>query len=139
MTYKLYQLDLAGGYIYVGISANPERRFNEHSTGTGAIICRKKKPIKIAHIMDTKTSSIELAKHIEDLNTLDLMCRYGTNAVYGGIYCHGQYREVLKSWLYEERIRVGMCVQKAAMRCGFNVWEPVSLLEYNKAGGIVVG
>lgn len=41
---KIYILELAGGYVYVGKSRNVKRRYEEHMRGVGACFTKYKKP-----------------------------------------------------------------------------------------------
>ena len=49
----VYSLNLSDGNKYVGITSNPEKRFNDHFNGTGAQWTQKHQPISINSINDT--------------------------------------------------------------------------------------
>lgn len=43
--------------LYTGITTDPQRRFEQHRTGTGSRYTRTHKPLKIVHLEEWKTRS----------------------------------------------------------------------------------
>lgn len=72
-----------GGYIYVGISLNVEKRLYEHSIGVGANFTKKHKPIKVLKMYpicyERKEAYIE-----ENRATKAYRAIYGADNVVGG-------------------------------------------------------
>lgn len=125
MNYKLYRIELIGGSEYIGVSADPGRRFNEHSCGTGAIICRKKKPVRIIEIADCLTRNLKIAKLYEDLNVLEAMQLRCPEVIFGGNYLDEQFRHVNKEWIAAEKKRILEYIPLATIRAGEGVFMPV--------------
>lgn len=50
--YYVYILNCAGNTLYTGITTDVERRFAEHTNGTGAKYTRSHKPVSIAGLWE---------------------------------------------------------------------------------------
>ena len=55
--YYVYSLNLKNGKKYVGMTSNPQKRFDDHFSGNGSAWCQKYKPISINHIQQCKNKS----------------------------------------------------------------------------------
>lgn len=87
---QLYILQLENGKYYVGKSADVQKRFQEHKSGSGSTWTSKHKPVKIL-----ETRPITNA-HDETNVTKDLMKKYGIDNVRGGAYTKVNYTEEVK-------------------------------------------
>jgi predicted GIY-YIG superfamily endonuclease len=85
--YQLYALKLANNKYYVGITKNPQRRFNAHYYGKGSWWTTKYKPISIIETRITDTTIESVAAKLEDKMTLEYAKKYGFDNVRGGGYC----------------------------------------------------
>lgn len=83
----LYALELTDGYIYVGMSFNPEKRFTKHLKGKGANWTRLHKPIRIFEVRVTEFYDQDEAAHLENDMTIEYVLKYGKDKVRGGGYC----------------------------------------------------
>jgi predicted GIY-YIG superfamily endonuclease len=91
-TVKLYALRLDGGYWYIGMSYNPDKRFEKHRRGTGASWTRLHKPLSIHETRDTKLYDQDSAAKLEDDMTLEYALKYGSANVRGGGFCQQKPR-----------------------------------------------
>ena len=78
---QLYVLKLEAGKWYIGRTANVERRFQQHLSGTGAKWTGLHKPISI------EMTRPLLSEEDEDRTTREYMVKYGIYNVRGGKYC----------------------------------------------------
>lgn len=88
----LYALKLEGGYWYVGMSRNPEKRFKRHGTRKGANWTKLHTPIEIHEIRDTKLTDDGEVALLENDMTLEYAMKYGSDLVRGGGYCQSKPR-----------------------------------------------
>lgn len=95
----LYALSLEGGYWYVGMSRNPEKRFGKHLRGKGAVWTRLHRPIEIVELRPTTIMVDSEASLLEDEMTLEYAKKYGVEVVRGGGYC--QTKPKWPSHVYE--------------------------------------
>lgn len=85
--YTLYALRLNGGYWYIGIAKNIEKRFKQHLNGKGAMWTSLHKPIAVHETRVLDTNLMSEAAVYEDELTLDYARNYGHIFVRGGGYC----------------------------------------------------
>lgn len=88
----LYILTLTNDKFYVGITSNPEVRFNDHRNGKSTYFVKQNLPI--IHIQKTllKTTNRREAEWIETKKALQLMKKHGIENVTGG-YLAGDYHD----------------------------------------------
>lgn len=77
---SLYVLQLANGKYYVGKSADVNKRFEQHKTGSGSAWTKLHKPVRL---LETRPLT---SAHDETNVTKDLMKKYGVSNVRGGAY-----------------------------------------------------
>jgi predicted GIY-YIG superfamily endonuclease len=91
-TVKLYALELENGRWYVGMSFAPEKRFNKHSKGKGAVWTKMHKPIKIHEVRDSGLFDQDDVAQLENDMTIEYAMKYGPDVVRGGGYCQSKPR-----------------------------------------------
>ena len=79
----IYVLHLRTDKYYVGITVNPETRFELHRTGKGAKWTRLYKPVDVLLLEEIEGN----CRKKETLLTLRMMKEYGYENVRGGKYC----------------------------------------------------
>jgi len=84
--WQVYVLELVQSKFYVGISTNPTDRFQKHlgKIKGGAAFTKEYKPLRILEIINTKTTSHNKARKIEDTITVGYMKLFGIDNVRGG-------------------------------------------------------
>lgn len=83
----LYALKLEGGFLYIGMSRNPVRRFGKHKNGKGARWTREHKPLEIIEQRITDKTLESEASKLEDDMTIEYAMKFGSQIVRGGNYC----------------------------------------------------
>ena len=86
--YKLYILELESKNYYVGISTDPDYRFEQHIgevTG-GAEWTKLHKPVRLLYVSDSIDYSMRKSEVIEKLVTIELMKLVGRDHVRGSHY-----------------------------------------------------
>lgn len=82
--YFVYTAKLVGGYYYVGVTKNVEKREADHRANKGAAWTMKHRLISIISTVSYKTR--HKANIAETARTKELMGKYGISAVRGGAY-----------------------------------------------------
>jgi predicted GIY-YIG superfamily endonuclease len=77
----VYTLNLKGGAKYVGYTENPNRRFSQHFSGTGAQWTQKHAPISVNSIQ--RVSSVAYAKKLETIIYYKMKDYHGASKVRG--------------------------------------------------------
>ena len=85
MTVYVYSLNLKNGKKYVGLTKNPERRFNQHFSGNGSKWTKKHQPLSINHIQ--KCKNMKIAKKVEVIVYENMRDYHGSNKVRGAYNC----------------------------------------------------
>jgi predicted GIY-YIG superfamily endonuclease len=80
----LYILTLSNGKYYVGITNNPEQRFETHRSGESVTFVNKNLPIISIEKKLLKTTNRFEAERIETKKTLSLIRKHGIANVCGG-------------------------------------------------------
>ena len=80
----LYLLELEGGHYYVGITTNPQRRMEQHSSGKGANFTGRFKPLKMLTYKYIGKCTQREAERYEDALTLEMISVFGNTRVKGG-------------------------------------------------------
>lgn len=89
-TWNVYVLECEGGFYYVGIALNVQRRFEQHREGrNGAWFTREHAPIRVVEQACCGTTVQKQAVKVENAKTLEYACKYGHHNVYGGKYGTG--------------------------------------------------
>ena len=83
----LYILELQGGHFYVGLTGDVAVRFSQHAAGEGANWTSLHKPMRVIRSINTGTKNAREAAKLEDMVTVELMLRHGTERIRGGCYC----------------------------------------------------
>lgn len=83
--YRLYILLLSGGYFYVGITTELERRWTEHRLGKGPNHTRKRPPKDIVYTSPPYEGQSKALK-MENAMTKVLQQIVGEGRVHGGSY-----------------------------------------------------
>ena len=104
----IYILKLENNKYYVGKSADPHKRFQEHIKGNGSTWTQKYKPIKIIKTIES-TSAFDEDKYVKEY-----MSKYGIDNVRGGSYVSTTLDENKKELL---RTELRMAEDKCT-RCG---------------------
>jgi predicted GIY-YIG superfamily endonuclease len=86
-TTNIYVLRLQGGCWYIGKSANPAKRFEEHLRGEGSAWTQLHKPITCERVI-SNVSAFD-----EDKYTKEYMAKYGIDKVRGGTYVASELDE----------------------------------------------
>lgn len=102
----IYKLKLECGKIYVGKTANIEKRMKQHFSGNGSMVTKKYKPLK-GKLLDSCPGYF--GNEIEQLYTNSCIVKYGYNNVRGGKYTNSQTLELTpeedkKIFYYEDYI-----------------------------------
>jgi hypothetical protein len=99
-------------HYYVGTTANPDRRFAEHIEGAGAAWTTLYMPVSMVECVPVPVGT--LPGIAEDTKVLELMEKYGIDAVRGGTHSAvdltEEVRHVLRSSMWHAR--------NACLRCG---------------------
>ncbi len=95
-TTNIYVLRLEGGKYYVGKTANPTKRIEEHFDGNGSAWTRKYKPVSIVE------KRVNVSSFEEDKYTKEYMSKYGIDNVRGGSYAQINLDQVQKEALTRE-------------------------------------
>lgn len=82
----LYAIDLFGGFIYVGLTNDINRRIREHYEGKGAMFTKRFKPKGVRIIIPLGECTKAEACAAENVLTLELMLMYSQNKIRGGGY-----------------------------------------------------
>jgi hypothetical protein len=77
----IYTLQLEQGKYYVGKTANPSFRLEQHFASSGAAWTKKYKPISVLELIP------DCDNYDEDKHTIKCMEKYGINNVRGGSFC----------------------------------------------------
>lgn len=80
----IYVLKLEQDKWFVGISTNPERRYNQHVRGRADPWTRKYKPIQMDMSQDLETTDPRTAQYVESMMIEKLQAKYGRSNVEGG-------------------------------------------------------
>lgn len=94
-TYLLYVLILQNNMYYVGITRNPEARFNDHRNGNSTYFVKQNLPIISIQTKVLKTTNKREAEKIETKKALQLMKKHGIENVTGG-YLAGDYHDKIQ-------------------------------------------
>lgn len=96
----VYVLALEHNKYYVGISLDPQKRFQQHISGgkDSASFCKKHPPKAIVEVIETNTKKMIEACKLEDQITVKYMHKYGTTNVRGGRF-FGTDKKVLGKYL----------------------------------------
>lgn len=89
--FYIYVLELENGYYYIGQSRNPEKRFKNHLTGSGAKWTKIHKPIKIIETRKTEALVESEAQIMEDEVTIEYAIKHCADKVRGGGYSQVDY------------------------------------------------
>ena len=86
--YRLYILELEGGFYYVGISTDPDYRFEQHKGKVegGAEWTALHKPLRQLFISEPIAYSEKKSEKVEEMVTLELMNLVGKDYVRGSHY-----------------------------------------------------
>ena len=104
----IYVLELKHGKYYVGKSADPQKRFDEHRAGHGSAWTRLHPPIRIERLMKGASA------FDEDRYVKEYMARHGVENVRGGSYSAVELDEVQRHAIQQEL----RGASDACMRCG---------------------
>jgi hypothetical protein len=85
--YKVYELELEGGYWYVGTSTNYNNRLLQHESGAGALWTKLHKPIPNRPFRGSIVMSELEATVLESILTFAIMLEIGINRVRGAEFC----------------------------------------------------
>lgn len=85
--WKLYLLELENNNLYVGITRDVDKRFEQHRSGTGSQWTSRHKPLRLLRYVNTGLTSESEATRIEDALTVQTMELFGRHRVRGGQYC----------------------------------------------------
>jgi len=88
----LYILELQNGKYYVGITNNPNVRFNNHRNGETTYFVKQNLPIITIQKTLLKTTNRKEAEKIETKKALQLMKKHGIENVTGG-FLAGDYHD----------------------------------------------
>lgn len=80
----LYVLELQNGKYYIGITSNPNKRFNAHKNGRSSIFIRENLPIIKIHKTKLYAANRRNALKEETKKTIELINQYGIINVCGG-------------------------------------------------------
>jgi predicted GIY-YIG superfamily endonuclease len=93
---NIYVLRLKGGNYYVGKSADPMKRFQEHLEGKGSAWTKLNKPVECVKVI-SNVSPFE-----EDKVTKELMAKHGIDKVRGGTYVSPELDDFQMEMLQQE-------------------------------------
>ena len=82
----VYVLRLDGGYYYVGISRDVDKRFQRHLSGKGSVFTRRHKPVEVVERFSCENATEAEASVIEMKKVADYAMKFGFNFVSGGGY-----------------------------------------------------
>ncbi|WP_158290128.1 GIY-YIG nuclease family protein [Ramlibacter sp. WS9] len=99
----LYVLELQDGCYYIGQSAAPEGRINDHIGGKGSQWTRKHPPIRLVERRPAGTRDWKDAESIENELTLTFMRQHGWQRVRGGFWCNIDEEATRKGLLAHDR------------------------------------
>ncbi|GAA5021692.1 hypothetical protein GCM10025794_08380 [Massilia kyonggiensis] len=85
--WQLYLLELENNNLYVGITRDVDKRFEQHRSGKGSLWTTQHKPLRLLRYVDTGLTSESEATRIEDALTVQTMELFGRHRVRGGQYC----------------------------------------------------
>jgi len=105
-TGKIYILQLQSGNYYVGSTTDVNRRWAQHTAGTGAAECKRDKPVSTIHEFNTLLTENKLVLYIEDMITLSIMLELGASKVTGGRYLTTDYKRAKSDWIEAEYKRI---------------------------------
>jgi predicted GIY-YIG superfamily endonuclease len=102
--YWVYVLKLEQDKWYVGVSTNPEKRFQQHKNGfAGARFTKKFKPIDIVDKKNLGKISYDEAQKFENKVVRTYMKKYGYNNVRGGDLTYlGNYKYIFNRFLTKD-------------------------------------
>ena len=108
MTTNIYILKLQGGNYYVGKSADPDARIQQHFDGRGASWTRLHKPLKVEKVIKAASA------FDEDRYVKEYMAKHGIDKVRGGSYVTVNLDDV-----QEEALERELCgAADACTKCG---------------------
>lgn len=116
--YYLYVLRLQGGFRYVGITDNLDRRMMEHMTGRGSAVTRMYRPEYREKAVFLGVMTYAQAEYFEDWQTLTLMEYFGYQNVRGGHYVRLQNKHIYE--MLKDNPKIWMKFGKDVRRMG--VW-----------------
>lgn len=96
--YYLYVLKCTGGFWYVGISTNVEKRYMSHLVGCGARFTHEHKPQKLFFKRKLGQMSYWEAEQYEDACALEMKIRYSAAKVGGSHYGTIEDKEQVKNF-----------------------------------------
>lgn len=104
--YRLYILELEGGFYYVGISTDPKYRFEQHKGDIegGAEWTALHKPIRQLFISEEIAYSEKKSEKIEEMVTIELMKLVGKEYVRGSHYSQVK-QSTVDYYLGKDRVR----------------------------------
>ena len=105
--YQLYILELTGGFYYVGISTDPELRFEQHKgdIAGGAEWTALHKPLRILYKSPGIAYSEKKSEKVEELVTIELMKLVGKEFVRGSHYSQVN-QSTVEYYLGKKRIKM---------------------------------
>lgn len=89
----LYVLELENSHYYVGLTADIQKRMQQHFTGEGAEWTKLHRPVRVMHTVCTGTKKMLEAERMEDEVTIALMHRFGVSKVRGGHFIQLEQEE----------------------------------------------
>lgn len=96
MSTNIYILKLRSGKYYVGKSANPMERYQQHLDGKGSAWTKKYKPVSLEKVISN------VSPFDEDKYTKEYMKKHGIENVRGGAYVTEELDEVQEESLKRE-------------------------------------
>ena len=100
----LYILELQNKKYYVGITNNPEERFNKHESGETLRFVNKNLPIKSIKKALLKTTIRSEAIKLENKTTIELIEKHGIANISGGVFTGDFHDRIQKFKTYFNRL-----------------------------------
>ena len=75
----VYILECSDGSLYVGWTTDPDRRFEEHSSGSGAKYTRGRRPLALVYLqrMRSKSAALRREREIKSMKRSDKLALTG--------------------------------------------------------------
>lgn len=129
--YKLYILELEGGYYYVGISTDPHYRFEQHKgiVEGGAEWTALHKPIRQLYISQEISYSERKSEKIEEIVTIEMMKLVGRDLVRGSHYS-SKYQSTSDYYLGQKRIEEIDKAFEKNINLQFKTWSDKRIRRY---------
>jgi predicted GIY-YIG superfamily endonuclease len=119
----VYVLGLDGGYFYVGLTYDVDKRVREHMEGTGAKFTRIYRPKKLVYVIPIGRVSKQEAANLEELIAVEMIMLYGQNKVRGADRVDVRTKERSESfwrWHLAHLKRKGQTIREIAIYGGFD-------------------